>query len=518
MSQAARLPAAAPPASSDVKNRGLITISIMLATIMNSLDTTIANVALPHIQGSVSASAEQITWVLTSYIVAAAIMTPLTGFLADRFGRKLVFVVSIAGFTIASMLCGIADSLVEIVLFRLLQGIFGAALIPLSQAVLLDINPPERHGQAMAMWGAGAVLGPVLGPGLGGWLTDALSWRWVFFINLPIGILALSGVLIFLKESKSAVARRFDFLGFASLALAIGALQMVLDRGPSQDWFGSTEIWVYAIVTAIALWIFIVQIATANRPFVDVALLKDSNFVLGSIFGFFVGILLFSTMALLPPMMQTLLNYPVEYTGLVSMPRGVGSFVAMLMVGQLITRVNIRLILFAGLAISAVSLWQMTHFNLQMDADLIMISGFLSGVSTGLIFVPLSTLAFATIQPQMRAEAASLYTLIRNIGSSVGISAMQANYVSGVEVAHARLVEHVRPDNPIVQAYLGGGAFTDPASLASLNATITQQAMMISYVADFSLLLVISIACVPFLLVLRTPKLGAKPDAHAAID
>jgi DHA2 family multidrug resistance protein len=243
----------------EVKNRGIITISIMAATLMNSLDTTIANVALPHIQGSVSASQDQITWVLTSYIVAAAIMTPLTGWLAGRFGRKLVFMISISGFTVASALCGISNSLVEIVLFRLLQGTFGAALIPLSQAVLLDINPPEKHGQAMAVWGAGAILGPILGPALGGYLTDNLSWRWVFYINLPIGILAFLGVFLFIQEHKQEDRRPFDFFGFATLAIAIGAFQLMLDRGQTQDWFKSTEVQLEAVVAVTSLYLFIVQ-------------------------------------------------------------------------------------------------------------------------------------------------------------------------------------------------------------------------------------------------------------------
>ena len=423
----------------DAANRVAITISVMLATVMNSLDTTIANVALPHIQGSVSASADQITWVLTSYIVAATIMTPLTGFLADRLGRKMVFLISIAGFTVASMLCGIATSLAEIVLFRLLQGLFGAALIPLSQAVLLDINPPEKHGKAMAVWGAGAVLGPILGPALGGWLTDNLDWRWVFFINLPIGILAFGGVFLFLSEKKGEEKRPFDMLGFASLALAIGAFQMMLDRGPGQDWFAATEIWIYLIVAIVAGWIFGVQLATAAKPFVARGLLADSNFITCCIFGFFIGILLYSTLALLPPMMQNLLGYPVAFTGLVSMPRGIGSFIAMFAVGQLIGRVNIKLILLAGLAISAISLWQMTQFSLGMDTDLIIISGFLSGVGTGLIFVPLSTIAFATVLPQYRAEGAGIFTLVRNIGSAAGISIMQARFITGIETHHAVL-------------------------------------------------------------------------------
>jgi DHA2 family multidrug resistance protein len=489
----------------DAANRIPITIAVMLATIMNSLDTTIANVALPHIQGSVSASAEQITWVLTSYIVAATIMTPLTGFFADRVGRKMVFLVSIAGFTVASMLCGVAGSLVEIVLFRLLQGLFGAALIPLSQAVLLDINPPERHGQAMAIWGAGAVLGPILGPALGGWLTDNLDWRWVFFINLPIGVLAFGGVFLFLSEKKSAEKKRFDVLGFASLALAIGGFQMMLDRGPSQDWFASTEIWTYLIVGIIALWIFGVQLATAAKPFVDRALLADANFVTCCLFGFFIGILLYSVLALLPPMMQNLLGYPVAFTGLVSMPRGVGSFIAMFAVGQLIGRMSIKLILLIGLSVSAVSLWMMTQFTLGMDTHLIIVSGFLSGVGTGLIFVPLSTIAFATVKPQHRAEGAGLFTLIRNIGSAAGISIMQARFVSGIETHHAKLVEHARPDNPLFQAY-APLVFQTQDAIARFNGVITRQASMLSYIDDFQLMLGITILCAPLILLMRTPK------------
>jgi DHA2 family multidrug resistance protein len=501
----------------DAANRIPITIAVMLATVMSSLDTTIANVALPHIQGSVSASVDQITWVLTSYIVATAIMTPLTGFLADRMGRKLVFLISIAGFTAASMLCGIANSLVEIVLFRLLQGICGAALIPLSQAVLLDINPPSKHGQAMAIWGAGAVVGPIIGPVLGGWLTEHLTWRWVFFINLPVGLLAMAGLFFFLSEKKAPGKRRFDALGFGSLIIALGCSQMVLDRGPSQDWFASTEIWVYLITAIISLWVFCVQIATAKQPFVNKALLTDPNFVTASIFGFFVGVLLFSVLALLPPMMQTLMGYPVAFTGIVSMPRGIGSFIAMFAVGQLIGRLNTKLILLVGLAFSAISLWMMTQFTLGMDTNLIVVSGFLQGIGTGLIFVPLSTLAFATVKPEHRTEGAGLFTLIRNMGSSAGISIMQARLVSGVEVHHAKLVEHARPDNPNFMAFLSAPfGFDTQAGLGALNNMITRQATMLSYIDDFQLMLVITLLCAPLLLLMRTPKTTKADPAHVS--
>jgi len=507
------------------QNRFIITASIMMATLMNSLDTTIANVALPHIQGSVSASQDQITWVLTSYIVAAAIMTPLTGWLAGRLGRKLVFLVSIGGFTVASALCGIANSLVEIVLFRLLQGLFGAALIPLSQAVLLDINPPEKHGQAMAVWGAGAILGPILGPALGGYLTDNLSWRWVFYINLPIGILAFLGVLFFIKEHKLADRRPFDFFGFATLAVAIGAFQLALDRGQTQDWLNSTEVQIEFAIAAVSLYLFIVQTTTAKRPFVDIALFKDANFVTASIFGFFIGVLLFSSLALLPPFMENLLGYSVVTTGLVSMPRGVGSFIAMFIVGQLVGRIDVRLILLVGLVLSAFAVWQMTHFTIQMTATPIIISGVIQGLGTGLLFVPLSTLAFASIPVAMRTEAAGLYTLIRNIGSSAGISVLTALLSRNINVMHSTLAEHVRPDNPLahppfVPPMLN---FASQRGLASFDALLNQQASMVAYVDDFKLMLWITLLSIPMLLLMRPPRRRASEakapaDTHAAFE
>ncbi|MDB5462080.1 MAG: drug resistance transporter, EmrB/QacA subfamily [Phenylobacterium sp.] len=503
----------------DTQNRWPITISIMLATVMNSLDTTIANVALPHIQGSVSASSDQITWVLTSYIVAAAIMTPLAGWLSDRIGRKRMFLISIGGFTVASMLCGIATSLPEIVLFRVLQGVFGAALIPLSQAVLLDINPPEKHGQAMAIWGAGAILGPILGPALGGYFTENFSWRWCFYINLPIGILAFLGVFLFISGDRLTKAKRFDFLGFGMLTLFIAAFQMVLDRGPSQDWFQSKEIWTETILAAVGLWVFVIHTFTTDHPFFDKGLMRDRNFVTASVFGFFVGILLFSTMALLPPMMQTLMGYPVLTSGLVSMPRGVGSFVAMFAVGRLIGKVDTRLILFVGLMISCVALWQMMNFDLSMGVGPFISSGIIQGLGVGLLFVPLSTLAFATVPPHLRPEGSSVYTLVRNLGSSVGISIMNGLVVANTQTMHSSLAAKIIPSDPVVRATLP--RMFDPATpagITALNAEVTRQAAMVAYVDDFRLMFIITIACMPMLLLMRKPRpVGGEP-IHAVID
>ncbi|HEX3522530.1 MAG TPA: DHA2 family efflux MFS transporter permease subunit, partial [Stellaceae bacterium] len=347
-----------------VPNRGTVTLSIMLANIMQGLDTTIANVALPHIRGSLSASLDQISWVLTSYIVAAAITMPLTGWLAGRFGIKQVFILSVGGFTAASALCGSATTLTELVIYRTLQGIFGAGLIPLSQATLLQINPPERHGQAMAVFGIGTILGPICGPVLGGWLTYDYNWRWVFYINLPVGVIAGVGALIFMRETRHAHREPFDFMGFATFSLAIGALQMLLDRGELKDWFGSTEIWVEATISGVALYLFIVHTATAtDRSFLNRDLLKNLNFTAGTVLMFMVGLIMNGTLALLPTMLQDLMNYPVLTTGLVTAPRGIGSMIAMFAVARLINRIDNRLIILFGLLLTAVSMWQMTRFS-----------------------------------------------------------------------------------------------------------------------------------------------------------
>jgi DHA2 family multidrug resistance protein len=505
-------------AKSDGVARGPITVSIMLATLMNSLDTTIANVALPHMAGSVSASFDQITWVLTSYIVAAAIMTPLTGWLSGRIGRKLLFLISIAGFTVVSMLCGAATSLTEIVVFRLLQGVFGAALIPLSQAVLLDINPVEKHGQAMAVWGMGVLIGPIVGPALGGWLTDNLSWRWVFYINLPVGILAFLGVWLFITENKHDNPKPFDFFGFGTLIVFIAAFQLFLDRGSTLDWFSSREIWIEAIVAVIALWMFVIHTFTAEHPFFDRALARDRNFVASTVLGLALGVLLFATLALLPNMLQGLMGYPVVTTGLVTMPRGIGSFLSMFIVGRLVGRVDTRLILFGGLALNAIALWQMSQFSLEMNSWPLVTSGIIQGFGIGLIFVPMSAIAFATIPVYLRAEASAVYNLVRNLGSSAGISAVVAIQVAQESVSHADQVAHVTATNPAVQAYLPS-ASTSTTALSQLNAEITRQASMVSYVDVFHLMTVMTVLVIPLLLLLKpAPRNGQGPAAHAAAE
>jgi DHA2 family multidrug resistance protein len=482
---------------------------------MQVLDTTIANVALPHMQGSLNAAQDQITWVLTSYIVAAAIMTPVTGWLSDRLGRKNLFLFSVAGFTLASLACGIATSLPEMVAYRLFQGLCGAALVPLSQAVLLDINPRERHGQAMAMWGAGIMVAPIIGPTLGGYLTESFNWRWVFFVNLPVGMLAFAGILFFLPSGETR-RRRFDVFGFAMLSLAIGALQMMLDRGEQLDWFSSLEVWIELALTVCGVWIFVVHSVTDDHPFIDIAIFRDRNFSMGLIFIFIIGIVLLSSLALLPPMLQNLMGYPVITTGLVMAPRGVGTMISMLLVGRLVRFIDARILVFIGLVLTSASLYMMTNFSTTMTEWPVITSGVVQGLGLGLVFVPLTTLAFATLPQQFRGDGTSLFSLVRNVGSSIGISIVSTLLAQMTQVNHQVIGSHLTPYNQNVVNQAPGLLTHDPMTLYMINSEVTRQASMIGYIDDFKLMMFITLAAMPIILFLRRPKYGGEGGHSAA--
>ena len=510
---------AAPPARAGAGGGSYwpVTVCVMLATVMQAIDTTIANVALPYMQGSLSASLDQINWVLTSYIVAAAIMTPPTGWLAARFGRKRLFLSAVAGFTAASILCGIAQSLPEMVLFRLLQGVCGASLVPLSQAVLLDTWPKEKHGSAMAIWGVGVMVGPILGPTLGGWLTEAYSWRWVFYVNLPFGILTFLGLSTFLAESRRKAAP-FDWFGFLALSVAIGALQLMLDRGQDQDWFASAEIVGEATVAGLAFYLFLAHTLTAERPFVNPRLFADRNFSAGLGFIFVVGIILLATLALLTPFLQNLMGYPVLTAGMVLAPRGMGTMLMMFVVGRLIGRIDARLLIGTGFLLTALSLYEMSLFTPDIAQWDIVRTGFTQGLGFGLIFVPLSTVTFATLPPEWRTEATGLFSLMRNVGSSIGISVVISLLAANTQVSHADLAAHVTPFNPLLLAP-GVAEFWNPWTAqgqAALNAVVTRQAQVIAYADDYRLMMWLTLAALPMLLLLRGPRRDAAAPAHAA--
>ena len=503
-----------------VPYRALITVCAMLATLMQSLDSTIANVALPYMQGSLSASSDQITWVLTSYITAAAIMTAPVGWISARFGLKRLFLISMIGFTVASMLCGIAGTLPEMVAFRLLQGVFGAALVPLSQSTMLNIYPPEQRGSAMAVWGMGVMVGPILGPTLGGYLTELYNWRWVFFVNLPFGVLATAGMAVFLPNTESRAGMKFDWLGFGVFAMGIAGLQLMLDRGETQDWFGSTEIIVEAVVAGLGFYLFLVHMLTAEKPFITPAVFKDRNLSAGLLVMFAVGLVLLAVSALLAPWLQDLGGYPVEAAGIVMAPRGIGTMAAMMIAGRLSNKVDARLLMALGIVLLAWSLYRMTSWTPAVSEWTMIVNTMLQGAGLGFVFIPLQVIAFATLDPALRTEGTALLSLLRNVGSAIGISVTGALVTRNEQVEHSVLSGFVTPLN---RAFDGVGAALSPVTAHGaqvLDAIVNRQAEMIAYNNDWVLMMLMSLPMLLLLLLMRAPKRGAGGGAdpeHAAV-
>jgi DHA2 family multidrug resistance protein len=488
-------------------NRPMILASMLLSTTMTALDSTIANVALPHIAGSVDASSDQVTWVLTSYIIAAAIMTPTSGWLAGRFGHKRTFITAIIGFTIASALCGAAQSLSEIVLFRFLQGLFGALMMPLSQSALLAIFPGPSRGPIMAAWGSAAMVAPIAGPVLGGFLTDAFSWRSVFYINLPIGVLCSLGMFTFFPDRRPSGRTRFDSLGFLLLAVTLTAYQLMVDRGQTNDWFSSPEIRAEAFIAGLALILFLVHATTFDDPFVPLVLFTDRNFVSAILLIGALSILVFSALALLPTMTQNVLGYPVATAGLVMAPRGIGGMISFFVAGRLVGRIDHRILIVTGLLLFSSAFARMSHFSLQMDATDLAWTGFSQGLGTGLVFTPLSVLSYATLDPRLRTHGTGVFALMRSLGQASGVSIMQLLLVRNIQTVHARLTEGVRPDNPLAHAPWLAPPFSlsNPVGMAALNGEVTRQASMVAYVDMFHLMSYGAVLVIPLVLLMKKP-------------
>ena len=485
-----------------LRRRRLITVVVMMATIMHALDGTIANVALPNIQGSLSATQEQVSWVITSYIVSSAIMTPLAGFCAVRFGLRRILVGAVIGFTIVSMMCGAAQTLDQLVLFRALQGGFGASLVPLSQALMMNTYPREEQGKAMAMWGVGTMLGPITGPSLGGWLTDEYSWRWVFYVNLSVGILCAIGLTVLIRDNEHDKPRPFDLLGFAFLAIAIGSFQLMLDRGQQQDWFDSPEIIVETMVAAVSASMFVIHMLTDAHPFLSRDLFKNRNLMIGLVFTALAGLVLIVSATLMPPFLQQLKGYPVFTTGVVLAPRGAGMMAAMMLVARLISRYDARLLIAVGLLLCGLSLWDMTQFTLEVSESRIIWNGVLLGFGLGLVFPPLTTITFATIPPRLRTEGAAINALLRNLGASVGIAVLVSLLERNTQANRSGLVEGLTPFSP---AWPFGATMPDANSqmLAVWDGEINRQAAMVGYLNDFRAMMLCTLIVIPLLFFMR---------------
>jgi DHA2 family multidrug resistance protein len=504
--------------------RNMVTICAMTATIMQALDTTIANVALPYMQGTLSASQDQINWVLTSYIVAAAIMTAPVGWIANRFGRKRTFIICSAGFTVASVMCGLAQDINQMVLFRLLQGVFGAALVPLSQAVMLDSYALHERAKAMSIWGMGVMMGPIMGPSLGAWLTETYSWHWVFFVNLPFGIVTVLGLMVFMDETKQNAELRFDWFGFAALAIGIGALQVALDRGEQLGWLESNEIIAEFVIAAVGFYYFFAHSFTTDRPFIQFALFRDRNFLTGCIFMTVMGLVLYSTMALASPYLQNVIGYPIITAGVLLASRGCGTFVAMMLVGRLMRTIEARTLIITGLSLTALSLYWMTAWTDQTGVPEIVTISIIQGFGFGLVFVPLSTVAFMTLPNHLRTDGTSMLTLMRNVASSVGISIVIAQLTEGGRRVYAILSEHITPFNHALQMPDVSGMInlgTDKGR-AMADVMVALQAQIIAFSQDYQLVMFFILGSIPLAIMIGSTKVALRKQAagpeHAVIE
>jgi MFS transporter, DHA2 family, multidrug resistance protein len=508
--------AAAPVAVPGLR-RNMVTICAMTATIMQALDTTIANVALPYMQGSLSASQDQINWVLTSYIVAAAIMTAPVGWIANRFGRKRIFIVCSAGFTVASVLCGLAQDINQMVLFRLLQGVFGAALVPLSQAVMLDSYALHERAKAMSIWGMGVMMGPIMGPSLGAWLTETYSWHWVFFVNIPFGIVTVAGLLVFMDETNPNRELRFDWFGFAALAIGIGSMQVALDRGEQLGWLESNEIIAEIIVSVIGFYYFFAHSLTTAKPFIQFAIFKDKNFVGGCVFMAVMGLVLFSTMALSSPYLQNVIGYPIITAGLLLATRGCGTFVAMMLVGRFMKYIEARTLIISGLSLMSLSLFFMTGWTDQTSVPTIVVVSIAQGFGLGLVFVPLSTVAFLTLPNHLRTDGTSMLTLMRNVASSIGISIVIAQLTEGGRRVYAILSEHITPFNHALQMpdVRGMIDLNSDGGRAIADAVVGIQAQIIAFALDYQTVMIITLCAIPLAIMIGSSKAALRKQSAA---
>jgi MFS transporter, DHA2 family, multidrug resistance protein len=500
-------------------NKWMVALSVMLATFMVVLDSSIANVALPHIAGSLSASTDESTWVLTSYLVSNGIMLPASGWLARRIGRKRLLMLSILSFTIASMLCGMAPNMPMLIVARILQGAGGGGMQPLAQSILLESFPPIEHGKAMAAYGVGVVVAPVIGPTLGGWITDSYTWRWIFYINLPVGLLALFMANLFIEDPPYLRQTRrvaIDALGFGLMALWLGSLQLVLDKGQEADWFGAAWIcWVAALSTAAFLG-FVARELTIGDPIVQLHTLKNRNFLFGTLIAGIYGFALYGVTALLPLFLQTVLGYPALQSGLTASPRGLGSVVAMIVVGLLANRVDSRILLAFGFAIFGWSAILLSHVNLDISMQSVAWPNFINGFGGGFVFVPLTTMAMSRLRRQEIGNAAGIYNLIRNIGGSVGIAALTAFLARGEQMHQNYLGAHVTATNPASYStvqnlssrfvILGADPVTaQQQAMGALYNSLQQQAAVLAYADNFRLMGYLSLGCIPLVFLLARP-------------
>lgn len=498
----------------------LITAAALSAVILVTLDATIAAIALGRIQSTLGASPEQITWVLTSYLIAAAVMTPLAGWLADRFGRVRVMEASVIVFTLSSLGCGLAPNLGLLVLFRFIQGAAGASLVPLSQVLLIDITEPERHGTAISVFGVGTLMGPMLGPTLGAWLIEYVSWRWIFLINVPIGALSLAGFALFAVDHEKPAAHRFDVKGFGLISITLTSMQLMLDRGELLDWFSSVEVTIEAAIAVLFGYLSLVHVFTAKDPFIKPEIFRDRNFALGTCIMACIGIFLVGAVPIIITMMQQLLGYPVLLTGLVSLPRAIGNILTLVIAGQLVGKVDSRVLIISGMGLMVSGFYLLTLTNLETGSGTMALVSLLQGLGSGLLFLPLMLLVFTTLPDKFKNEGATLTALMRNVGGAVGVSVIHTLTLRSMASAQSQLVEHVRPDDPIFSWHSPDFDLTVPQAVGAEMGLVMQQAAMMAYNQTFQLLFLLSLIMIPLCMAMKIGKPGqaAKPPMGVMME
>ena len=499
------------PDSEDNKPTGLrlkiITISLILAPLIQVFDTSLMSVSLKQMQGSLSATQDQMAWVLTSYLIALAVMTPLWGAISAKYGRKNLLLVSIVGFIVCSLLSGTSDSLGEILVYRFIQGVFGAALIPLSQSALLSIYKREDFSIAMGWWGVGIMFGPVFGPTLGGYITEYFNWRWAFYLNVPIGILAFVMISIMVPRQGQQKQRPFNYFGFVALGIAVACIQFILDRGERLDWFASPSIILLALIGSAALWVFVVNSMTSAYPLVDPSLFRDKNYMSGIVLRVLFGIFLFGSLVLIPPFLQNQGGYPLVDSGIVLAWRGAGSMCSALIVGRILKFIDPRKVILAGMAVAASTMWLMAGFTEDIDKTVVYVICFAQGIALSSFIIPVNTVAFSTLTPEQRDIGTSFYSLLNNMGRSLGIALLASYLARNTQQNHSMLSDHITTFNDAVRHSLIPDVWdiTTTAGLSAVHRMVNQQAELIAYINDFRLLAIIIICCMPIVIMMRNP-------------
>ena len=491
----------------------LVTVALILAPLVQVFDTTIVSIALRQMQGALSATQDQVAWVLTSYLITLTVMTPLWGALGSIFGRKPLLLISVVGFTSFALMCGMSNSLNEILIYRAVQGFFGAALLPLAMSALLSIYPREEFGTAMAWWGVGVMFGPVFGPTVGGYVTEYLDWRWAFYLNLPVGVLAFVMVAVMLPRDGQRPRRKFNYFGFLTLAVAIAATQFILDRGQRLDWFESDLMVALALVAFAALWLFTVNSLTASTPFIDPLIFGDRNYLGGTVLRTLFGALLFGSLILLPPFVQEMGGYSVLDAGFIMAPRGAGTMFGSLFIGRVIRHVDPRKVIGLAMLVIAATMWQLSTFTEDIDRTAIVVNGFIQGLAFSGFMVPLNAVAFSTLPDDQRDAGTSFYSLLNNIGRSIGIAIFSTYLAWASQTNRAVLNEHISPYNGVLRHLNLPDAWslTDVAGLANLERMVARQAKLAAYIADFQLLAISIAVCVPILLFMNNPHKTGRP-------